>query len=131
MLQLHNSVETIWSKTYLDLNNIEQAMVFKENVESLHNSRSATLITRKKKVAFVSLADLYSKLNINDSVPVKFMVDGQLQEDTSNIRFEPSVIKNIEVIRNKSDKIEHGFVGSNYISITTQYQQYPGIHGRN
>ena len=118
-----DSVETIWSKTYLDTNNIERAMVFKENHESLGNSRVATFITWKKKVDFVSLADLYFKLNINDSVPVKFFVDEQLLEDTCDVRFEPTVIYKIDVVRNEPDNVGHSFERSIHVLITTQWRR--------
>ncbi|WP_304067858.1 hypothetical protein [Pedobacter glucosidilyticus] len=119
-----DSVETILSKTYLDLNNIEEVRMFIENRESLHNPRGVTLITRKKKIAFVSLADLYSKLNGNDTVPVKFMVDEEPLKDTSDVRFEPSVIEKINmVIRYKPVNVGQDLERSIDVFITTKRKQ--------
>ena len=118
-----DSVETEISKIYLDPNNIKEVMTFKDNEGSLDYSRVVYLLTRKEKVEYLTLADLYSKLNIHDSLPVKFFVDGEFLEDTSGVRFEPLVIKKIKVKRNKSYKDGDNDERIINVLITTQWRR--------
>lgn len=116
-----DSAEIVLDKTFMDTNNIEQIIFYKENSQSLHKVRVATLITRKKNVKLLSLADLCSALNLTDSTPIRFVIDKQGIEDTSDIRFEPAVIKKIDIHKSQPTRAGHGFERSIQILIETQY----------
>ena len=118
-----DSVEMELSKTYLDTNNIAEIIFFKDNPQSLHKNRGATLITRKNKVDFVGLSDLLKSLKISDSTKVKFIVDGDLITDTSAVRFEPLAIVHIEILKNSSNQVDHGFDRYVNILVKTQWRR--------
>lgn len=115
-----DSIEMELSKTYLDTNNIAEIIFFNDNPQSLHKNRGATLITRKKKVDFIGLVDLLKSLKISDSTKVNFIVDGDLIIDRSSLRFEPLAIVQIEILKNSSSKVDHGFDSYINILVTTQ-----------
>lgn len=118
-----DSIEMDLNKTFLDPNNVEKAFTFIQNAQSLHYSKSVALITRKKKVGFVSLADLLTNLSIKKSTNIRFVIDGKPIIDTTDIRFEPSVIKKINVFKNSSNRVDHGYSRDVEIVVTTQWRK--------
>ena len=120
--QYVDSIEMDLLKTYLDLDNIVQALIFTENHESLHNSKQVALITRKEKVDFIGFIDLMKSLNLEDSINVKFYIDGDFIPDTSGILFEPLAVKEIEIVKNLSIKVDNGFDNNIHIMVTTKWR---------
>ena len=120
-----DSIEIQFDKTYIDTNNIKDIQVFKDRTQLLHGARGAILITRKNKIDFISLADIYKKFSRVDTNKISFIIDENLISDTSNVRFEPSVIIKIDKLKNKSTKkTDHGFIKQTSIIITTQYKKF-------
>ena len=57
------------------------------------------------------------------SLPFKYIIDGNLIQDTSELmKLNPNDIEKIEILRNSNNKYDHGFEHSDYMLITTKHK---------
>ncbi len=116
-----DSIEIETDKVYLDPENIKEIKMFKGADSYIWSgSKGAVLITRKRKQPLCPLADI--KIQSSNKVPLvyKYIINKKLIEDTLGVRIEPTAIKKIEILRNSSNKVDHGFDNSTYILLTTK-----------
>jgi len=116
-----DSIEIKTDKIYLDPSNIKEIKTFKGADNAIFSgSKGAVLITRKNKRPLVTLADIKIQTSNKDTIPYKFIIDEILIEDTSGVRLEAAVIEKIDILRNASNKWDHGYDRTTSILITTK-----------
>ena len=112
-----DSIEIDISKTYLDPDNIKEIKTYKgQDATIFSEAGGAILITRKKKLPFISLFDIGSQKAKEDSLlPKIFIIDKKLITDTLNVRLETSVIKSIEILKDSNKGVIHDTPKKNYL----------------
>jgi hypothetical protein len=116
-----DSIEIKTDKVYLDPNNIKEIKMFKGADSYIWSgSKGAVLITRKRKQPLCPLADIKIQLSSKVSSVYKYIINKKLIEDTLGVRIESTAIKKIEILRNSSNSVDHGFDNSTYILLTTK-----------
>ncbi|MFI5156051.1 MAG: hypothetical protein ACHQEM_07685 [Chitinophagales bacterium] len=91
-------------KTFIDVENIESITVVKDNTfDAKDSTRGEVFITSKNKMHhWITLADFKTKNPDNAmDLPIAYAIDGKLISDTSNIRFEASIIESIDIVNSK------------------------------
>jgi hypothetical protein len=107
-------------KVYLDPENIEDIQVIKgEDAKFYSGDKGVTVLTRKTKTKLLTLGDIATQVSNDSLKSFKFIIDDMLIGDTTNVRLESTVIQNIEILRNTTNKVDHGFSRSVYILLTT------------
>jgi hypothetical protein len=113
-------VEVDLSKIYLDTENVEDMRVIKgEDAKLWSGAKGVTVITRKKKKELLTLGHIADKFPADSLKSFRFIIDDKFVADTSGIRLEDTVIKNIRILGNAIGKVDHGFSQSVDILLTT------------
>jgi len=115
-----DSVETDLTKVYLNPANVQEIRKIKSDDAKLYSTNEGvTFITRKRKDKLLSLGSLVRQLPYDSLRPFRFVIDEKLITDTTNVRIEPTIVKNIEILRNGKYKADHGYHRSIDVLLTT------------
>ncbi|MFN7494031.1 MAG: hypothetical protein ACK5RG_14020 [Cyclobacteriaceae bacterium] len=113
-------VEVDLSKIYLDPENVKDMRVIKgEGAKLWSGAKGVTVITRKEKKELLTLGYIADKFPADSLKSFRFIIDDKFVADTSGVRLEEAVIKNMKVLRNATGKVDHGFSQSVDIFLTT------------
>jgi len=119
-----DSVEIDPTKVYLDPENIKDIKVLKgEDSKLFSGSQGVIVITRKTNRKLSTLGDIARKFPADSLKQFKFIIDDKIVTDTSKVRLEATVIKQIKVLRNTDGKVDHGFSQSVDILLTTSLKK--------
>ena len=116
--------EVILEKTIIDPNHIDSINVVKRKFgEVFGNSSGYIYIYTKKQAKLVSLSLLLEMSPVKDSMPVRFIIDDKLIEDTTGYRIEPWSIASVEYMKKGTPRTDHDFESIQYIHILTTYRK--------
>ena len=91
-------------KTYFNHKNIQNFTVTKDTVTFYATTPICiiNLSTKRKNIQLTSLAELYIKRSSADTSRIyKYIIDGKVIDDTSNVRIDPTFVKSISINNNK------------------------------